>query len=78
MSYDHVIGFYLHIRYEQQEALATVYLDRRSVLLLPISKREYKTTLKNVKAYCKELLQENSHIADITIDVTRRHGRVTR
>ena len=78
MNYDHVIGFYLHIRYQQREEPTTVYLDRQSVLSLPISKKEYKTTLKNVKAYCKEMLQGNADITDITIDVMRRHGRVTR
>ena len=78
MNYDHVVGFYLHIKNEGEKELKVLYLDRQATLLLPISKKKYKTTLKNVKAYCKELLGANSNITDITIDVVRRHGRITR
>lgn len=78
MSYDHVIGFYLCIKYHEQEKPTLLYLDRQYALSFPVSKKELKTTLKNVKAYCKELLEKNSDIDDITIDVLRRHGRITR
>ncbi len=78
MSYDHVIGFYLHVKYREQEEAELIYLDRQSLLTLPVSKKDYKTTLRNVKTYCKELLTNNNSIKDITIDVMRRHGRVTR
>ena len=43
-------------------------LHVQEVMTLPVSKKEYKVTLKNVEVYIEELLQADKTITSIRLD----------
>lgn len=72
--YEKTIAFALHV-FRGDEA-ENIILEKR--MTLPVSKKEYKVTAKNVQIYCKELFQSDLNIKRIEIDRISFFGTLER
>jgi hypothetical protein len=53
-------------------------LPINQMLRLPISNKEYKTTLKNIKVYLQELLEFDNEIINVEIERATHVGSLRR
>lgn len=66
-KYERNACFYLWLyRKDKDPQLQVVPIS--SELLLPISKKTYKVTLKNIKSYLSEILQRDDSITKVEIE----------
>lgn len=76
-SYERNTCFYLWVYKDEMEP-EMVPFPIAKTLILPISNKEYKTTLKNIKTYIDELLKQDLSIMKIEIERATHVGSFER
>ena len=76
-KYERNACFYIWI-YRDEQTPSLIPLPKSDFLELPLSRKEYKTTLKNVKVYINELLQLDSTISRVEIERATHIGSFER
>jgi DNA-binding GntR family transcriptional regulator len=64
--YEPTIAFWLHVYDKDKQLVDDIFLQEK--MILPVSKKEYKITAKNLQVYCQELLQVKPEVVRIEID----------
>lgn len=75
--YERNTCFYLWI-YRKDKKVEMIALPINQMLKLPVSNKEYKTTLKNIKVYLQELLEFDIEILNIEIERATHVGSLRR
>lgn len=73
-EYNRLVGYILHIIRSGQSTPERVIVQRRQGLVLPISQKKYKLTLRNLKIYLNEMKQYDPTIKEICVDKICRVG----
>lgn len=73
-EYSRLIAYVLWITREGKKKPERIFIQRKEKIVLPITQKEYKLTLRNLKIYLKELKTHDSSIKEICIDKISRVG----
>jgi hypothetical protein len=72
--YNKLIGYVLWVERANSTQPEQIYALRESKLKLPLSNKEYKVTLRNLKLYLRELKKADPTIVKVMIDRLSRVG----
>jgi len=72
--YNKLIGYVLWVERSSSVQPEQIYALRGSKLKLPLSNKEYKVTLRNLKLYLRELKEADPTITKVMIDRLSRVG----
>ena len=73
--YEPTVAFWLHV-YSNDKLVDDIFLQEKMVL--PVSKKVYKITAKNLQVYCQELLKARPEVTRIEIDRISFVGAIER
>jgi hypothetical protein len=73
--YERTVAFQLWIK-SKDNTVQRVALQR--IMTLPLTGKRYKVTLKNIKIYVQELMEQDSDIIEVQIDRVASVGLIRR
>jgi len=73
-EYNRLIAYVLWIVRNDSSKPERVIIQRKQGLWLPLSKKKYKLTLRNLRLYLDELKQYDPSIVEVCIDKISRIG----